>query len=133
MKLKPKRVEIINEIDIADAVNETKIMAEAIGFKKNVQFMISTATSELARNIFTYALHGEITINPLSRKTKKGIAIVATDEGPGIKDIGQAMQDGFSTNGTMGLGLPGTKRLMDEFVIDAERKVGTKITVRKWV
>ncbi|MEN8711351.1 MAG: anti-sigma regulatory factor [Arenicellales bacterium] len=95
--------------------------------------MVATAVSELARNIYLYAMKGEVTIRVLERETNKGIEIVAEDNGPGIADIGAAMKDHFSTSYGLGLGLPGVKRLMDEFGIDTKRGVGTKITVRKWV
>ena len=132
MKHKGKQINISEEIDIGKAASEAKRMAEEIGFKKTEQYMISTATSELARNIFLYAMKGEVMIRALERKGKRGIEVVAQDQGPGIKDIGKAMRDHFSTSEGLGLGLGGTKRLMDEFIIDTERKRGTKITVRKW-
>ncbi|MEW6096863.1 MAG: ATP-binding protein [bacterium] len=94
--------------------------------------MIATAVYELAKNIFRYAKRGEIIIRRIKKGTKKGVEIIAQDNGPGIADIENAMKDHFSTGGGLGLGLPGVKRLMDEFVIDKERQRGTKITVRKW-
>ena len=126
-------VEIVEEIDIAHASYEAMKLAELAGFKQTGQFMLATAVSELARNIFEYANRGEITIRTLERGSKKGIEIVAEDNGPGIADIAAAMTDHFSTQLSLGLGLPGAKRLTDEFYIDTERKVGTRITVRKWV
>ena len=133
MKHKGKQINISEEVDIAKATLEARMMAEEIGFKKIEQYMISTATSELARNIFLYAMKGEITIKIIERKAKRGVEIVAEDYGPGIKDIAQAMKGQFSTSGGLGLGLSGAKRLMDEFIVDAQRKRGTKIIVRKWV
>ncbi len=128
-----ERVEISEEIDIAQATSEAMRLAEVAGFNRTGQYMVATATSELARNILTYANRGEITIRILNRKIKRGIEVVAEDNGPGIADIGAAMKDHSSTSGSLGLGLPGAKRLMDEFHIDTERRVGTKITLRKWV
>lgn len=133
MKNKQERIEITEEIDVTRAITEAMRLAELAGFTQSKQFMVATAASELARNIFIYAMRGEITIRVLDRESKRGIEIVAEDNGPGIADIGAAMKDHFSTSEGLGLGLPGTKRLMDEFVIDTERQVGTKITVRKWV
>lgn len=133
MKPKQARIEISQEIDIAKAVYAAKRLACAAGFKETEQFMISTAASELARNIFLYALKGKVRIKVLERKTQKGIEVVGEDNGPGIKDIANVLKGGFSTGGTLGIGLSGVKRLMDEFVIDTQRKRGTKITVRKWV
>lgn len=132
-KQKEKRINISNEIDISEATIETKILAEEAGFKQVEQHMISTAVSELARNIFRYAMKGEVSISIINRETKKGIEIVAKDKGPGIEDIEKAMDDDFSTSGGLGLGLPGVKRLMDEFMIDTGRQIGTKITIRKWL
>jgi serine/threonine-protein kinase RsbT len=133
MKNTEEQIEICQEVDIAQAAYEAMRLAEAVGFSQTGQYMLATAASELARNIFEYANKGEITIRTLKRGAKKGIEIVAEDNGPGIADIAAAMQDSFSTQMSLGLGLPGTKRLTDEFYIDAERRVGTKITVRKWV
>jgi serine/threonine-protein kinase RsbT len=133
MKHKTKQIAISDEIDIAKAASNARILAEEAGFKQTEQFMVATAVSELARNIYTYAMKGEITIKIIERKAKRGIEIVAEDYGPGIKDIAQAMKGQFSTSGSLGLGLSGAKRLMDEFIVDTERKRGTKIIVRKWV
>lgn len=127
-----KQINIFHEIDIAVATSEAKKIAEAVGFKETEQYMIATAVSELARNIFRYAVRGEITIKIITKKNKKGIEIVAQDNGPGIEDIEKAMKDHFSTGRGLGLGLPGVRRLMDEFVIDSEWQKGTKITIRKW-
>jgi serine/threonine-protein kinase RsbT len=133
MKNTEEKIEICQEVDVAQAAYEAMRLAELAGFNRTGQFMLATAASELARNIFEYANKGEITIRIIKRGAKKGIEIVAEDNGPGIDDIAAAMQDSFSTQMSLGLGLPGTKRLTDEFYIDAERRVGTKITVRKWV
>jgi len=133
MKNKQKKIKIDEEFDIAKASFEGKSLVITAGFKETDQCMIATVISELARNIFIYALRGEIRIKIIEKNNKKGIEIIAQDEGPGIKDIGQAMKDNFSTGGSLGLGLPGVKRIMDEFVIDTKIGEGTKITVRKWV
>ena len=133
MRAKEKRIKISEEFDINKASFEGKLLAGTAGFKENEQYMIATAISELARNIFLYALRGEISIKIIENNNKKGLKIIAQDEGSGIKDIGQAMKDNFSNSNGLGLGLPGVKRIMDEFVIDTKIGVGTKITVRKWV
>ncbi len=130
---KEKRIKISRDIDIAEAVSKTRELAEAAGLFRAKQYMVATAASELARNILIHARRGEIAVRILTSGGRKGIEIVAEDSGPGIADIEAAMKDGFSTSGGLGLGLPGVKRLTDEFEIDAQRKVGTKITVRKWV
>jgi len=127
------KIRISKEVHIAKAVYETHTFAADIGFNVVKQNMIATAVSELARNIFVYALKGEIIIKKLDREGMKGIQITAQDEGGGIQDIGLAMKDNYSTGDTLGLGLPGVKRLMDEFSFDDKRKIGTKITVKKWL
>jgi serine/threonine-protein kinase RsbT len=132
MKNTEEKIEICQEVDIAQAAYEAIRLAEVAGFNRTGWFMLATAASELARNIFEYANKGEVTIRIIKKGTKKGIEIVAEDNGPGIADIAAAMKDSFSTQMSLGLGLPGTKRLTDEFYIDAERRVGIKITVRKW-
>jgi len=127
-----KQIHISYEIDIAIATAEARMLAEVAGFKKTEQYMIATAVSELARNIFRYASRGNIIIRIIEEKGKKGIEVVAEDNGPGIADIEKAMENHFSTGKGLGLGLPGVKRLMDEFVIDSKIQRGTKITIRKW-
>jgi len=126
------QINITHEVDIAIATSEARVLAAEGGFQQTEQYMIATAVSELARNIFRYAKKGELTIKILDEKTKKGIEIVARDDGPGIENIGWAMTDHFSTSDSLGLGLPGVKRLMDEFEIESDCKSGTKITARKW-
>ena len=130
---KEERVEISEEIDTAQVTYEALRLAEIAGFTRTEQYMVATATSEVARNIVFYAKRGKVTIRILKRETREGIEIVAEDNGPGIADIGAAMKDHFSTSQGLGLGLPGAKRMMDEFHIDIEREVGTRITMRKWV
>lgn len=132
MENNAKQIIITHEVDIAIATSEARVLAAAGGFKQTEQYMIATAVSELARNIFRYATRGEISIKIIGEATKKGIEIIAQDNGPGIEDIGKAMTDHFSTSDSLGLGLPGVKRLMDEFEIDSDHRRGTKITARKW-
>ena len=106
-------------------------MAE-LGFSGTDLTLIPTAISELARNIVLYAKSGEIILSPIQRGDRKGISVVAQDEGPGIPDLRRALQDGYSTSRSLGLGLPGVRRLMDEFEIVSEVNRGTKVTVKKW-
>lgn len=133
IKSKTKKLDISGETDVAYAALDAKNYSKEIGFSKADQYMISTAVSELARNIFVYAKSGTIDLSFLELDSKRGIEVVAEDFGPGIQDIDKAMEDNFSTGGTMGVGLPGTKRLIDEFQIDSQRKKGTKVTIRKWI
>jgi serine/threonine-protein kinase RsbT len=95
--------------------------------------MISTAVSELARNIIIYASKGNIVLNAVEDDSKRGIEVVAEDSGPGIQNLENAMKDKFSTGDTLGVGLPGTKRLMDDFQICSSSTEGTKVTIRKWI
>ncbi len=107
-------------------------MATASSFATAEATLIATAISELARNIVLYAKCGEIVLKIVENGTRHGIRIIARDEGPGIADLDRAMQLGYSTSGSLGLGLPGVKKLMDEFEIVSERGKGTRVTVLKW-
>jgi serine/threonine-protein kinase RsbT len=109
-----------------------RALATRLGFSSGDATIVATAISELARNIVLYADHGEIVLKPVDRGTHVGLIITARDEGEGIPDIRQAMQDGYSTSGRLGVGLPGVKRLMDEFEIASEVGKGTVVTVKKW-
>ncbi|MBT4259134.1 MAG: anti-sigma regulatory factor [Nitrospina sp.] len=124
---------ISGEADVAYAALDAKNYAKEIGFSNSDQYMISTAVSELARNILVYAKKGTIYLKTIEEKSKKGVEVVAEDSGPGIKDTEKALEDNFSTGGTMGVGLPGAKRLMDDFQIDSRHNQGTKIIIRKWI
>ncbi len=108
-------------------------MASAIGFTATDATLIATAISELARNILTYAGQGEVAMHGIEGLQRKGIVISARDSGPGIRNTDDVLRDGYSTSGGLGLGLPGVKRLMDEFAIDSELRRGTTVTVRKWL
>jgi serine/threonine-protein kinase RsbT len=108
-------------------------MAGAVGFGATDATLIATAISELARNIVLYAQKGEVMIGSVETAHSKGILIVARDSGPGIRSIQDVLRDGYSTSGGLGLGLPGVKRLMDEFAIESEPRRGTTVTVKKWL
>jgi serine/threonine-protein kinase RsbT len=95
--------------------------------------MIATAVSEVARNIIEYAQPGEVALSVVQNGVRRGLEVVARDQGPGIADISQAMQDGFSTSRSLGLGLPGSRRLMDEFRVQSRLGQGTTVTMRKWL
>src|ERR1700730_547874 len=107
-------------------------MAAELGFSATDSTLIATAISELARNIVSYARKGEITVKTIHAFSRHGILVIASDEGPGIPDVLQAMRDGFSTSGSLGLWLPGVRRLMDEFQIASPPRRGTTVTVKKW-
>lgn len=127
-----ERIHIETEADIINARQKGRELASGLGFSSTDLTMIATAVSELARNIIEYAVRGEIYFLLSSQNGKKGVAIVAHDDGPGISNVDQAMRDGYSTGAGLGLGLPGVRRLMDEFEIASESGKGTTITVKKW-
>jgi serine/threonine-protein kinase RsbT len=126
-------VRIDADIDIVTARQVGREKAEELGFTATDATLIATAISEVARNITSYAGSGEVEIVSRRNATGVGIEVIARDRGPGIPDIERAMLDGFSTAGGMGLGLPGARRLMDEFEVEAAVGVGTVVTMRKWV
>jgi serine/threonine-protein kinase RsbT len=126
------RVAIKSDQDIVLARQNGRAMAIDLGFSSSDATLIAAAISELARNIISYAREGEIFLQAVHGSQTTGMRIVASDEGPGIRDIQQAMRDGFSTSGSLGIGLPGVRRLMDEFEITSQPGRGTTVTVKKW-
>ncbi|MBO0603659.1 anti-sigma regulatory factor [Sporosarcina sp. E16_3] len=126
-------VDIYTEWDIVAARQLGRNEAKKSGFGTVDQARITTAISELARNIYLYAGKGKIEIMRLSENDLYGITIIASDDGPGIRDMRKVMEDGFSTSGGLGAGMPGVKRLMDEFKVDTELGKGTVITTTKWL
>jgi serine/threonine-protein kinase RsbT len=126
------RVAINSDQDIVLARQKGRAMAAELGFSSGDATLIATAISELARNIVSYAGRGEITLKNVQGSSRVGILVVAEDDGPGIPDIRQALRDGFSTSGSLGLGLPGVRRLMDEFDIASQPGQGTTVSVKKW-
>jgi serine/threonine-protein kinase RsbT len=127
------RVPIRSEADVVVARQRVREFAAPLGFTGSDLTVIATAVSEAARNIVNYARRGEILVSLASQGRRRGIAVIARDEGPGIPDVESALQDGFSTGGGLGLGMPGMRRLMDEFEVASEVGNGTTITMRKWV
>jgi len=125
-------VPIDRDGDIVTARQKARELAVQVGFSGSDLTIIATAISEIARNIVVYADRGEIVLSAVQRGTRRGVLVVARDQGPGIPDIERAMRDGFSTGKSLGLGLPGARRLMDEFEIASEVGKGTTITMRKW-
>jgi serine/threonine-protein kinase RsbT len=126
-------VPIRSDADVVAARSLGRSVAESHGFGATDVTMIATAISELARNILKYAQEGEIMVEPVRRDSQAGVSVVARDAGPGIADVGLAMQDGFSTANSLGLGLPGTRRLMDEFEIVSSVGSGTVVRAIKWL
>ncbi|WP_195201980.1 anti-sigma regulatory factor [Bacillus paralicheniformis] len=126
-------VKILTEWDIVAARQLGRNVAKELGFGTVDQARITTAISELARNIYLYAGKGRICIEQVQEEGKKGLKVIAEDEGPGIADIKKVMEDGFSTSGGLGAGLPGVKRLMDQFELHSDVENGTDIQAIKWL
>ena len=124
---------IVSETDITSAYLRAGPFLLEIGFNETQKALILTALSELSRNVLKYAVRGEARLTRLQRVSRSGVEMVVIDHGPGIADIEKALQDHYSSSGTLGLGLPGVKRMMDDFTIDSTVGQGTRITVRKWV
>jgi len=125
-------VPVASDDDLVAARREGRMLAEQLGFSTSEATLVATAISELARNIVSYARRGEIQVSLVHNGNKRGINIVARDEGPGILDINLAMREGYSTSGGFGIGLPGVRRIMDEFAIASDVGRGTTITITKW-
>lgn len=125
-------IPIESDLDIVQARQTGRTEASKLGFSSTDLTLIATAISELARNIVMYAKKGEIVVRLVQSAEKRGIVVIARDKGPGIADIRQTLQDGFSTSRSLGLGLPGVRRLMDEFEIESQVGLGTVVTIKKW-
>ncbi|HEX6810689.1 MAG TPA: ATP-binding SpoIIE family protein phosphatase [Planctomycetota bacterium] len=125
-------VPVRSDADIITARQKGRDLATVLGFRATDLTMIVTAISELARNIVQYAHHGEIRLRIERNHALAGLVVVAADQGPGILDVTKALEDGYSTSGSLGLGLPGVKRLMDEFYIKSSLNGGTVVTTKKW-
>jgi serine/threonine-protein kinase RsbT len=126
------RVAVGSDSDVVTAREKGRELSSRLGFSSTDLTLIVTAISEVARNIVLYAGTGEITLRLVKNSTSRGIVVVAEDEGPGIPDVELAMRDAYSTGNGLGLGLPGARRLMDEFEITSEVSKGTIITMKKW-
>jgi serine/threonine-protein kinase RsbT len=126
------RVPINSDQDIVLARQKGKTLAADAGFSPVDCTLVATAISELARNIVSYAKKGEIALQLVRDSRRSGILIIASDDGPGIADLRLALRDGFSTSGSLGLGLPGVRRLVDEFQISSSAGQGTVVKVTKW-
>lgn len=127
------RVTIHSPSDIVTARQQGRRLAAQVGFEGMDLTVVATAISEVARNIIEYAYSGEILIRLVNDVDRRGVMVVATDEGPGISDVEQAMLDGYSTGKGLGIGLPGAKRLMDEFEVRSSVGRGTTVIMRKWL
>ncbi|HDM36301.1 MAG TPA: anti-sigma regulatory factor [Candidatus Syntrophoarchaeum butanivorans] len=126
-------IEVRRDIDVILARNVGRKMANEIGFGELDQTRITTAISELARNIVIHANRGKVVIREIQKGDRRGIEVVCTDDGPGIEDIEAALRDGYTTAGGLGIGMTGAKRLMDEFHVESVVGVGTTVIVKKWL
>ena len=120
------------DVDVVTARQRARVLVSGLRFSTSELTLIATAISEVARNIVTYAGRGEIVLRIVQRGPRRGLLVIARDQGPGIADIARAMEDGYSTSRSLGLGLPGSKRLMDEFELASELGKGTEVTMTKW-
>ncbi|MGH9263988.1 MAG: anti-sigma regulatory factor [Acidimicrobiales bacterium] len=127
-----ERIPIDADGDIVTARTRAKEVAATLGFSRTGQTLIAAAVSEIARNIVVYAGSGEIVLRPERGEGRWGLVVVATDRGPGIADLDLALTDGYSSVGSLGVGLPGSRRLMDTFEVDSVVGRGTTVTMRKW-
>ncbi len=126
------RVPVQTEADIVAVRQMVRGWAQELGFSLVDQTKIVTAASELARNTIKHGGGGDLALEMLNEGLKRGLKLVFEDSGPGIPDITMAMRDGFTTGGGLGLGLGGSKRLVNDFDIDSKVGVGTRVTITRW-
>lgn len=132
MNEREQRMRILKEGDTILAVLAVRELGAQIGMNRGAISALATAVSELTTNVVKYARTGRIMFRAVSRRKQPGLEAVVEDNGPGIADIEGAMTDRVSTGGTLGLGLPGTKRLVDEFELETSLGKGTRIRIVKW-
>jgi serine/threonine-protein kinase RsbT len=126
------RVPITSDADLVPARAQGRALARALGFSQTDATLIATAISEIARNIVVHAGRGEIVMSRIHEPHRYGLVIVASDAGPGIPEIDVALEQGHTSKGSLGLGLPGARRLMDEFHVETDAGKGTTVTMTKW-
>jgi len=130
-----ERITIESDHDVVTARQRARELAAKVDLTSTDQTLLATAISEVARNMTTYATRGEVLLSIVRDNgppAREGIRVVARDHGPGIEDVDLAMQDGYTSGGGLGLGLPGARRLVDEFDIVTAPKAGTTVTLVKW-
>lgn len=125
-------IEVECDADIVQARAGGRALASHLGFSRTDATLIATAISEVARNIVVHAGRGEIVVKKEDGTDRYGVVVIARDSGPGIADLEAAMEEGYGTKGGFGLGLPGTRRIMDDFDIESAVGSGTTVTMRKW-
>ena len=126
------RISVASDRDMVPARAEGRALAERLGFSRTDATLIATAISEVGRNILVHAGSGEIILNAVHDNGRSGLEVIARDSGPGISDVAAALRDGYASRGGLGLGLPGARRLMDEFDVASRRGEGTVVTMKKW-
>jgi len=127
-----ERIAIESDADVVTARQRARALAVGLDMPTTDQTLLATAISEIARNITAYAQRGEVLLDVIHAGGRRGIRVVAVDEGPGIEDVERALTDGYTTGGGLGLGLPGARRLVDEFDIQTAPGEGTRVTLIKW-
>ena len=128
-----ERIAIESDADVVTARQRARQLAVGLEMPSTDQTLLATAISEIARNITTYAVRGEVLIDLVrDANGRRGVRVVARDDGPGIEDLERALTDGYTTGGGLGLGLPGARRLVDEFDIQTTPGEGTTVTLIKW-
>jgi serine/threonine-protein kinase RsbT len=125
-------VTIETDVDLVRARAEARAVAERLGFSRMDGTLIATAVSELGRNIVVHVGAGEIVVRPARQDDRCGVIVIARDSGPGIQDVEAALRDGYATGNGLGLGLPGARRIMDEFEIESGNGSGTTVKATKW-
>ena len=125
-------ISVASDADMVPARAEGRALAERLGFSRTDATLIATAISEVGRNILVHAGSGEIVLSQLHENGRDGLEVVARDSGPGITDVDAALRDGYASRGGLGLGLPGARRLMDEFDLASRLGEGTVVTMKKW-
>jgi len=126
------RIPVTADVDVVNARQKGRELAAQAGFSSGDQTVIAAAISEIARNILNYAKRGEVVLSVVTNGDRQGVIVVARDQGPGIPDVQRALEDGYSTSGGLGLGLPGARRLMDDFDVTSSVGQGTTVTMKKW-
>ena len=125
-------VPINSDADLVPARAQGRALASELGFSRTDATLIATAISEIARNIVVHVGRGELVLRPVYDDARCGLVVLARDAGPGIRDLEAALEHGYASRGGLGLGLPGARRLMDEFDISSDSTNGTTVTMTKW-
>jgi serine/threonine-protein kinase RsbT len=126
-------IPIVRDTDVVTARLAARALASRVGFTGTDLVLIASVVSEVARNIVAYAGPGEVLLSVVQSRSRLGLQVIARDQGPGIADLSRALEKGFSTSRSLGLGLPGSKRFMDEFRLESTLGSGTIVTMRKWL